>query len=56
MTANEIGTLIRINETHVNRINRIDDIGERTIRLNMLNSVMNDIIDLIIERSEDDTK
>ena len=66
MTSKEIHILREINENHAADFERCEDITERTIRLNTLNSIMNDIIDLIIlgsvpfrtseyERREDDT-
>lgn len=54
MTAKEISILRRINKTHVELINRYSDINERIARLDTLNNIMNDIIDLILERKENE--
>lgn len=56
MTAKEIHILREINENHAADCERCEDIRERTIRLNMLNSIMNDIIDLIILGSEENKR
>lgn len=56
MTAKEIHILREINENHAAMFERCDDIRERAIRLNTLNSIMNDIIDLIILGSEENKR
>lgn len=56
MTSKEIHILSEINENHAAYFERCEDIQERTIRLNTLNSIMNDIIDLIILGSEENKR
>lgn len=56
MTSKEIHILREINENHAAYFAQCEDIRERTIRLNTLNSIMNDIIDLIILGSEENKR
>lgn len=56
MTSKEIHILREINEKHAAHFEQYGDIRERTIRLNELNSIMNDIINLIILGSEENKR
>lgn len=56
MTSKEIHILREINENHVAIFEECADIWEKNIRLNTLNIIMNDIIDLIILGSEENKR